>query len=119
MRRGRDPRHRLADILAAADDALSFAAGYDAARFSTLPDTDRRTFRALKNALSEIGEAVKGLPPELLARHPAVDLKGWAGLRDVVSHEYFRLETARLYLTVTRELPDLAAVVRSELSRRD
>ncbi len=62
---------RLEDIRAAAQDALVFAGGLDEAAFSALPVMDRRTYRALKNALSEIGEAVNtaaarphGAPPE-------------------------------------------------------
>lgn len=113
----RDPSHRLGDILAARQDALAFTSGIDPAAFAALPSTDRRTFRAMKNALTEIGEAVKALPPGIKARHPAIDWRGWAGLRDVMSHEYFRLEMQRLYLTVTLELPDLLAAIRAELSR--
>jgi uncharacterized protein with HEPN domain len=114
IRRG--TRERLEDIRAAAEDALSFSAGLDAAAFVVLPETDRRTHRALKNALTEIGEAVKLLPPELLIRHPNVDWRGWAGLRDVVSHQYFNLELPLLRPTVVEELPVLLTAVRVELS---
>ncbi len=86
--RRRGTRQRLDDIRAAAEDARAFAGGLDAAAFAALPAADRRTYRALKNALAEIGEAVKLLPPELLARHPGVDWRGWAGLRDLVPHQY-------------------------------
>lgn len=115
MRRG--ARERLEDIRAAAQDALAFAGGLDEAAFSGLPVADRRTYRALKNALSEIGEAVKLLPPELLARHPDVDWRGWAGLRDVVSHQYFSLELPRLRPTVVDELPILLLAVTLELAQ--
>jgi len=47
---------------------------------------------------------VKLLPPDLLARHPSVDWRDWAGLRDVVSHQYFSLELPRLRPTVVDEL---------------
>jgi uncharacterized protein with HEPN domain len=113
--RRRGTRERLEDIRAAAEDALSFASGLDAASFAALPVADRRTYRALKNALAEIGEAVKQLPPERLARHPGVDWRGWAGLRDVMSHQYFSLELPRLRPTVVDELPILLAAVAAEL----
>lgn len=96
---------------------LAFAGGLDEATFAALPTADRRTYRALKNALAEIGESVKLLPPDLLARHPGVDWKGWAGLRDVVSHHYFNLELPRLRPTVSDELPALLAAVAAELAR--
>ena len=115
MVRRRGTRERLEDIRDAAKDALTFAAGLDDAAFAVLPETDRRTYRALKNALAEIGEAVKLLPPEVLTRHPAVDWRGWAGLRDIVSHPYFSRELPRLRPTIGDELPALLAAVWSEL----
>lgn len=69
----RGTRERLEDIRAATEDALAFAGALDEAAFAALPEADRRTYRALKNALAEIGEAVKLLPADLLARHPGVD----------------------------------------------
>ena len=98
---------------------MAFAGGLDEAAFSALPVADRRTYRALKNALSEIGEAVKLLPPDLLARHPSVDWRGWAGLRDVVSNQYFSLELPRLRPTVVDELPILLLAVTRELAQVD
>ncbi|WP_428391770.1 HepT-like ribonuclease domain-containing protein [Lichenicoccus sp.] len=113
----RGSRERLEDIRDAAMDALDFCAGLDEAAFTTMPVADRRTYRALKNVLSEVGEAVKLLPPELLARHPEVDWRGWAGLRDVISHQYFNLELPRLRPTIIDELPLLLHAVVRELSR--
>lgn len=112
----RGARERLEDIRAAAEDAVAFTSGLDEAAFASLPKTDRRTYRALKNALAEIGEAVKLLPPELLSRHPKVDWRGWAGLRDVVSHQYFGLELPRLQPAVVVELPILLEAIKLELS---
>ena len=112
----RGTRERLEDICAAAQDALDFCGGLDESAFIALPTNDRRTYRALKNVLSEIGEAVKLLPPGLLVRHPDVDWRGWAGLRDVVSHQYFSLELPRLRPTIIVELPMLLKAVENELS---
>ena len=112
----RGTRERLEDIRVAASDALSFAGGLDKAAFATLPEADRRTYRALKNALAEIGEAVKLLPPEVLERHPEVDWRGWAGLRDIVTHQYLGLELPRLQPAIVEELPVLFAAVVAELT---
>lgn len=113
----RRPADRLEDIRAAAADVIAFVAGMDEAAFAALPGADRRTWRALKNALSEIGEAVKDLPPEITARHPGIDWRGFAGLRDVVAHAYFGLAPPRLRPTVTEEIPALLAAVEAELAR--
>ncbi|CAA9260438.1 MAG: hypothetical protein AVDCRST_MAG08-2651 [uncultured Acetobacteraceae bacterium] len=111
------PRGQLEEVRAAAEDVLAFTAEFDEADFVALPDRDRRTFRALKNALTEIGELVDGLPPDLLARHPGVDWRGWAGLRDVASRRHFGPELPRLQPTVVDELPLLIAAVAAELAR--
>jgi len=71
--------------------------------------------RAVKNALVEIGEAIKALPPEITHRRPGVDWRGLAGLRDVVSHGYFALDQERLWPVIRDEVPTLLAAVREEL----
>jgi len=109
-------RHRLDELRLAAADAVAFTADLDAVGLAALAETDRRTWRALKNALAEIGEAVKTLPPELLERHPGVDWRGWAGLRDVVAHQYFQIDGARLHPAIADELPLLLAAVDVEIA---
>ncbi len=113
----RGVRERLQDIRAAAEDALEFCSRLDEEGFATLATADRRTSRALKNVLAEIGEAVKLLPPELISRQPGVDWRGWAGLRDVVAHQYFSLELPRLRPTIVVDLPVLLRAVEDELLR--
>lgn len=110
-------RADLESIRAVAGDALAFAAGLDDAGVSALPQTDRRTFRALKNALAEIGELVGRLPQDLRARHPEVDWRGWAGLRDAEAFGRFGPELPRLHLAMAEELPALVAAVAAELAR--
>lgn len=107
----------LEEIRAAAEDIRAFAAELDEARLLTLPATDRRTYRALRDALVDISERVGELPPRLLARHPGVDWRGWAGLRDLVSHSRFRAELHRLGPAVADDVPALLAAVEAELAR--
>ena len=44
-----------------------------------------------------------------------MDWRGWAGLRDLVSHQYFSLELSRLRPTILDELPLLLDAVTREL----
>ena len=113
----RRPIDRLEDIRSAAADVLAFTEGLNAITFVDLPKVDRRTWRALKNALAEIGEAVKDLPPDLATRHPKIDWRGFAELRDIVTHAYFGLDMTRLWPTVTEEIPTLLATVTTERAR--
>ncbi len=116
--RGRGTADRLRDVLSAAEDALAFAAPLDPAAFATLPETDRRTYRALKNALAEIGQAIKLLPPDLLARHPLIDWRGWAGCATSSRMETFDLDMTLLRPTVVDELPILIAAIATEPERQ-
>jgi uncharacterized protein with HEPN domain len=112
----RGTRQWLEDIQTAARDAIDFCAGLDEAAFAVLSSADRRTYRALKNALAEIGEAVKLLPPDILAKHSEVDWRGWAGLRDMVAHQYFSIELPRLRPAIVVELPMLLKAVEHALN---
>ena len=104
MRREKD---RLDDILEAVGDVEEFVAGLDAESFAASPSDDRKTFRAVMACLSAIGEAVKGLSDELRDRHPSVDWRGFAGLRDIVAHQYFRVHPESVWKTLVDELPAL------------
>lgn len=80
-----------------------------------LPHADRMAFRAMKNALTEIGEAVKTLPSDFKTRHPEVDWRGFAGLWDMIAHQYFSLDTKKLLTAVKEEIPGLLAAVEAGL----
>jgi uncharacterized protein with HEPN domain len=90
----------------------------DTEAFHALPHADRMAYRAVKNALAELGEAVKALPEDVRKRHPEVDWRGFAGLRDLVAHRYFGIDTSRLLPIIRDELPGLLAAVEAEVQRR-
>jgi uncharacterized protein with HEPN domain len=82
-----------------------------------MPKTNRMAFRACKNALTGLGEAVKALSADITTRHPEVDWKGLAGLRDIVTHHYFDHDQSILYQIVCDDLPPLLGAV-EELIRQ-
>ena len=59
----RSLEERLQDIRQAAIDLRDFMADMETAAFHALPHADRMGFRAVKNALTELGEAVIGAEP--------------------------------------------------------
>lgn len=61
--------------------------------------------------LIEIGEAVKALPPDLLAGEPALPWAQIAGMRDRLAHRYFDTSHAILAATVSEDLPELHTAV--------
>lgn len=113
----RSAADRLRDIRRAACDLRDIVSDMDTAAFHALPHADRVAFRAVKNALMELGEATKAIALTIRERHPEVDWKGFAGLRDVVAHQYFDINTERLLPIIKHEIPPLLAVVAFELKR--
>ncbi len=73
--------------------------------------TDGLVFDAVRIRLLEIGEAVKALPPELLASEPGVDWPAIARFRDQLAHHYWDTAHAILQHVVTVELDQLEQAV--------
>lgn len=103
----RDARDRLTDILHAIDEG-------DRRLGEGLPDDALHD--ALCFQLLVIGEAVKHLDPETMRRAPEVPWQRIAGLRDIIVHEYFRIELARIREIVERDIPALRAAVEGLLA---
>jgi uncharacterized protein with HEPN domain len=58
-----------------------------------------------------IGEAVKNLGAETRDSEPEVPWTDVAGLRDLIAHEYFRVEIDRVLAIVERDLPPLEQAI--------
>jgi uncharacterized protein with HEPN domain len=58
-----------------------------------------------------IGEAVKHLTPETRESVSEVPWPDIAGLRDLIAHEYFRIDMNRVLQIVERDLPPLEAAI--------
>lgn len=104
---------RLDDIEEAIRDIETFTAGMDARAYAL----NTLIKGAVASKLVVIGEAIKNLPPDLRGRHPAVDWAKWAGLRDVLVHQYFRIDQRRIWRVIERDVPQLKAAVDVELKR--
>ena len=63
-----------------------------------------------------IGEAVKHLAPETRDLEPGIPWADVAGLRDLIAHEYFRIEIDRVLAIVERDLPPLEQAIDRLLS---
>ena len=112
----------LADILDASRAVVACADGLDQAGFMLLPRLPDLRYRALKNALTEIGEGVKLLPKEFRDRNPEIGWRGLTGLRDIVAHQYFRIDMERLWPVVSEEIPNMITALErmiADLPSRD
>jgi uncharacterized protein with HEPN domain len=62
-----------------------------------------------------IGEATKRLSPELKDSYPNVAWKQIAGLRDILIHDYLKVNLNRVWGIIEQDLSDLKQVVESIL----
>lgn len=70
-------------------------------------------YDALLRNLAVIGEAVRSLPSETQGAMPDVPWASIAGLRNIVVHEYFRVNPDLILDIVDHELVDLASAIRN------
>lgn len=62
-----------------------------------------------------IGEAAGDLSADLRSRHPEIPWRQIIGMRNLVSHEYFRVDLEVVWLVVERDLPKLKLTVEAIL----
>lgn len=97
----RDALDYLEDILENALAACEFARDLSCEAFVA----DRKTLYAVMRALEIIGEAAKRVPEDMRGRHPDIDWRGMAGLRDVIIHQYDRIDPSVPFHIATAQLP--------------
>ncbi len=62
---------------------------------------------AIIRRLEIIGEATKNLPKSFKNKHPEIEWRKVAGLRDVIVHEYFGLSLKLIWKIVQNNIPEL------------
>jgi uncharacterized protein with HEPN domain len=98
----RSDLERLADIRAALADIRALTAdGRD--RFLT----DRTVQQAVAYNLAVVGEAARAPSDDFRQRHGDVPWREVIGQRNVVVHEYHRLDIDRIWSTVESDIPRL------------
>ena len=81
------------------------------------PDDNLRRDALLYNLLI-LGEAVRALSEETKARRPETPWRQIAGLRDLLAHEYYRIDMAEIDKIIKNDLPALNTAINALRSRR-
>jgi len=102
----KDDRLYLEHIRDALIDIATYTAG---GRDEFLVERMRQD--ATLRKLGVIGEAVKELSEEAKSRHPGIQWKQIAGMRDWVIHNYFGVNLDIVWVAVEKDLPRLRAAV--------
>jgi uncharacterized protein with HEPN domain len=108
----RDFRLHLEDIIQAIAKIQRYTAGISFQQFSK----DEKAVDAVVRNLEVIGEAVKRIPDEMRQKDQAIDWKKIAGLRDILIHEYFGIDTEIIWDIVQNKLPSLEQSIRGMLA---
>lgn len=58
-----------------------------------------------------IGEAAKHIPDPLASTSPDIDWSGISGMRDIITHRYFRGDWHVLWTSIHEELPLLKSQI--------
>lgn len=104
----RDESERLRDIK---DAIVAIRRHLEAARGEPSDEEAALLHDALLYQFVVIGEAVKHLAAETRESTPEIPWADVAGLRDLITHEYFRIEIERVLEIVERDLPPLEKAI--------
>lgn len=107
-----DPLIRLHDILERIDLALEFMDGLSWEQFLD----DRKTQEAVLRQIQVIGQACGQIPPPLREAYPKVPWRLAIDMRNLVTHEYWRVDTRIVWETAQGELPRLRKLIEAVMT---
>ncbi len=103
----RNWQSRIEDILACIHNIQMFTAGMNSESFAT----DLKTIRAVAFELTTIGEATRTIPDEVWNRYPEIPWGKMKDIRNVIIHEYFRMDEEIIWQTIQEDLPPLIPIL--------
>ena len=106
----RDPAY-LWDMLEAARAIVSYTEGLALEDFLADVRQMQLTRLAVERLLGILGEAARGVSSHLRDEHPEIPWKDIIGLRNVISHEYRRVNYEGIHEIVRADVPQLIVLL--------
>ena len=106
----RDDREWLLDIL----EAIERIEKYSSMGRGTFED-DELIQNWIEYHLQIIGEALRSISEDFRREHKDIPWKETIGMRNILVHRYFDLDTDLVWMAVTNDLPDLKKKIKSAL----
>jgi uncharacterized protein with HEPN domain len=78
---------------------------------------DRKTHSATLRELQTLAESTQRLSTELKQRHPEIQWDSIAGLRNILVHDYFGINSETVLNIITNDLPHLITVLTEEQNK--
>lgn len=106
-------RERLGHILDAIGKINHVLVGFTEAEFTQ----DWQKQLVVERLLEIIGEATAHLTPEVRSAYPHIPWARMVGLRNVVTHQYFRIDVKSIWQTAVYAVPPLQQAVENILAQ--
>jgi uncharacterized protein with HEPN domain len=104
----RDPKERLRDMMEAIENIERYATqGKEAF------ERDELLQSWIVRHLQIIGEAARIMPQDLIDKTPHIPWSKMIGMRNILVHDYFHIDTEIVWQVVERDLPDLKHLLQS------
>ncbi len=97
----------IRDMLENMQDIEEFVRGMGYEQFSK----DKKTINAVLRSIEIIGEAAKHVPDSVRDRYPDIPWREMAGMRDKVTHAYFRVDLETVWVAITERIPMLRPAI--------
>ena len=102
----RDPAY-LWDMLEAARDVVVFTDNLTLDEFLARGMAREIARLAVERKLEILGEAARRVSPSFRNEHPEIPWKETVGLRNVISHQYDKVNYAEIYRIVRERIPEM------------